>query len=72
VILAERGRPELGKSADHPLRALGEVAVSLPGGDQQDELRGEVVAADTSYASLGGRNLSGQGPGNEVALQTAI
>jgi hypothetical protein len=25
-------RPELGKSADHPLRALGEVAVSLPGG----------------------------------------
>ena len=56
-------RPELGKQRITRLRALGEVAVSLPGGDQRDELRGEVVAADTSVRKPRRPEPLGPGPG---------
>ena len=51
------------KGVQSPLRKADEVALDW------------VVVRENSegeYAGLGGRNLSGRGPGNEVALQTAI
>jgi tartrate dehydrogenase/decarboxylase/D-malate dehydrogenase len=56
-----------------PVRFLPGVRSPLRDAEQR-ELDWVVVRENTEgeYAGLGGRNLSGRGPGNEVALQTAL
>lgn len=56
-----------------PVRFLPGVTSPLRAADERD-LDWVVVRENSEgeYAGLGGRNLSGRGPGNEVALQTAL
>jgi tartrate dehydrogenase/decarboxylase / D-malate dehydrogenase len=56
-----------------PVRFLPRVVSPLRASDRHD-LEWVVVRENSEgeYAGLGGRNLSGRGPGNEVAVQTAL